>query len=165
MPVITLEEAYEILGLTSDSSEAQVKSAYKKLALKMHPDKNPNDPEAHKNFLKISEAYKRITDPDSFKDDEEGGEMDEEEMMAMFSMMFMDMMGGGGGMGRMGGMGGLNMFDMMEMMMGDEDSEMDEDEDDEDGFYAHMSGGGMDLGSMLRMMQAEMVDEDLYLWW
>lgn len=118
MPSLTLDEAYGILGLTSSASEAEVKSAYKRLALKTHPDKNPDNPEAHKNFLQISEAYKRITDPDSFKDEEEG-EMNEEEMMAMFNMMFSELFGGSDFP--------LGMMDMMEMMLsGDLDSDEDE---------------------------------------
>jgi curved DNA-binding protein CbpA len=155
MPIISVEQAYEVLGLSSGASEGEVKTAYKKLALKMHPDKNPNDPEAHKNFLQISEAYKRITDPDSFADEDGGAEMGEEEMMAMFNMMFMDLFGGG-----MGGFGPFGMFDMMDMMMGGEDDDSDDDDEDD---MRHMFGGGMggaiDLGEMLRMMQAE---DDMY---
>lgn len=76
------------LGIEVAATEAQVRTAYKKLALKHHPDKNKGDPEAHKEFLKISEAYKRITDPDSFKDEDDEGEMTEAEMQAMFGAMF-----------------------------------------------------------------------------
>jgi curved DNA-binding protein CbpA len=173
MPTMTTEEAYEVLGVVTGASEAEVKTAYKKLALKMHPDKNPNDPEAHKNFLRISEAYKRITDPESFADEDDGsgGEMSEEEMMAMFNMMFMDMFGMGG-MG--GGFGGspFGMFNMMDMMMGDQyEEEYDSDDDYPDDmdeeemaymFGGRGGGGGIDLGTMLRMMQADMVDEDMY---
>lgn len=71
MPTVTLEEAYRVLELEPGASEEDVKRQYKKLALKTHPDKNPGNEEAHKKFLLISESYKRITDPDSFKDDED----------------------------------------------------------------------------------------------
>lgn len=90
---ITLEEAYNVLGVNSKSSTAEVKSAYRKQALRTHPDKNPNDPDASKKFLMVSEAYKRITDPSAFHDDEDDQMPNEEEMEAMFNMMFAEMMG------------------------------------------------------------------------
>ena len=78
-----------LIGLRASASETQVRTAYRKLALKNHPDKNPDDKEgASARFVKISEAYKRVTDPDSFKNDEEGYEMDEEAMNAMFEDFF-----------------------------------------------------------------------------
>jgi curved DNA-binding protein CbpA len=110
------------LGVTAETSTEEVKKTYKKLALRTHPDKNPNDPEAHKKFLKVSEAYKRITDPSAFED-EEDGLPNEEEMEAMFEMMFAEMMG-------VGGMAGVDispeMFAAMEEMMmnGGEDDEI-----------------------------------------
>lgn len=54
-----IDEALEVLGLTQKNvSEAQIKKAYHKLALKYHPDHNPNDPEAGAKFSKVNEAYK-----------------------------------------------------------------------------------------------------------
>ena len=126
---MTNEECFAHLNLKVGASEVEVKKAYKKMALKFHPDKNPSDPEGAKaQFLKIGEAYKRITDPDSFKDEDGEGEPSEEEMSAMFNMMFSEMMGGmgfGGGGGMPGGMGGMR--DMMEAMMGEEIDSDDED--------------------------------------
>jgi len=170
---ITLEEAQRVLGVSANATEAEVKTAYKKLALRTHPDKNPNDPEASKKFLMVSEAYKRITDPSSFHDDEDDQMPDEEELEAMFNMMFADMMGGFGGMG-MGGMGGMphmspQMMDMMEEMF---DQGMDEedimaamfagggmfgdfDSDDEDGDY--LGGDPFGDGEMLEMLMHELL--------
>lgn len=55
---------YEILGLSRHASEGEVKKAYKRLALKWHPDKNPNDSERARDiFQKISEAYEVLSDP------------------------------------------------------------------------------------------------------
>lgn len=55
---------YEILGVRRDVSEAELKRAYKKLALKWHPDKNiDNKEEAERNFKEIAEAYTILSDP------------------------------------------------------------------------------------------------------
>lgn len=53
---------YEILGLRRDATHAQIKSAYRKRALKYHPDRNPNDALAEARFKEISEAYGVLMD-------------------------------------------------------------------------------------------------------
>ena len=48
---------YEVLGLDRDASEGDVKGSYRKLALKYHPDRNPDDAAAEEKFKEASEAY------------------------------------------------------------------------------------------------------------
>jgi DnaJ family protein B protein 4 len=62
---IKTDNFYERLGLTEKASEDEIKKAYKKLALKWHPDRNTNQKEiATENFKKISEAYEVLSDPE-----------------------------------------------------------------------------------------------------
>lgn len=51
------KDYYSILGVTEDSTPTEIKAAYRKLALKFHPDKNPGDPFFEKMFLEVKEAY------------------------------------------------------------------------------------------------------------
>lgn len=54
---------YELLGLTRSASQDEIKKAYRKLALKLHPDRNPDDPTAEDQFKACSEAYQVLSDP------------------------------------------------------------------------------------------------------
>jgi len=56
------EDYYKILGLEKGVDQEEVKKAYRKLAMKYHPDKNPNNREAEEKFKKISEAYAVLSD-------------------------------------------------------------------------------------------------------
>src|SRR6266516_477980 len=55
---------YEVLGLGRNASEEEIKRAYRKLAVKFHPDKNPDDPHAEEKFKELGEAYDVLMDPD-----------------------------------------------------------------------------------------------------
>ena len=65
---------YNILGVSKDASQDDIKKAFKKLARKYHPDLNPNDPDAHRKFQEINEANEVLSDPAKRKKYDEYGE-------------------------------------------------------------------------------------------
>jgi chaperone protein DnaJ len=124
----TKRDCYEVLGVDRDASEDQIKKAYRKLAMKYHPDRNPGDKEAEEKFKEATESYEILSNPelhqryDQFGWDafERGGgrggfgggasHIDLEEAMRAFASAF-----GGGGFGGgsffeslFGGMGGAS---------------------------------------------------------
>lgn len=59
---MTQRDYYEILGIDRSASESDIKSAYRKLALKYHPDRNPNDSSAEERFKEATQAYEVLKD-------------------------------------------------------------------------------------------------------
>lgn len=103
------EDYYQILGVEKGAGQEDIKKAYRKLALKYHPDRNPNNREAEEKFKKISEAYAVLSDPekrkqyDSFGSDQFSQRFSQEDIFRNFdfSQVFRDL--GFGGAGARGG--------------------------------------------------------------
>jgi len=62
---VSKRDSYEVLGLTRSCGQEEIKKAYRKLAVKYHPDKNPDDHEAEEKFKEATEAYQILSDPDN----------------------------------------------------------------------------------------------------
>lgn len=102
-----MTDFYKILEVNKDASTAEIKKAYRKKALKYHPDKNPNNPEAEKKFKEVSEAYEALSNPEKRRIYDQYGKAGLSGQggfsSAGFSSMeealrtFMDAFGGGGG--------------------------------------------------------------------
>ena len=105
---------YEILGTSKDASPQQLKSAYKKMAIKFHPDKNPGNKEAEDKFKEAAEAYDVLNDPKKKAQYDQfghagmqgmggggGGFSNFDDIFSQFGDVFGDFFGGqGGGRGR-----------------------------------------------------------------
>ncbi|MCP5535154.1 MAG: molecular chaperone DnaJ [Akkermansiaceae bacterium] len=85
---------YDVLGVSKDATAAELKKAYRKLAIKYHPDKNPDDHEAEDKFKELGEAYEALSDEDKRAAYDRYGH-------AAFE-------NGGGGGGGFGGFGGFH---------------------------------------------------------
>ena len=61
---VTKADFYEVLQVSRDASDQELKASYRKLAMQYHPDRNPNNPEAEERFKSCSEAYQVLSDPE-----------------------------------------------------------------------------------------------------
>jgi molecular chaperone DnaJ len=109
---------YDILGVTKGATEQEIKKAYRKVAIKFHPDKNPDDKEAEEKFKEAAEAYEVLSDAnkkaryDQYGHDGMkggpggfgGGGMNMDDIFSQFGDIFGG--GGGGGFGSFFGGGG-----------------------------------------------------------
>jgi curved DNA-binding protein len=68
------KDYYAVLGLEKNAGTEQIKKAYRKLALKYHPDKNPGDKQAEERFKEITEAYAVLSDPEKKQQYDQFGE-------------------------------------------------------------------------------------------
>ena len=57
------KDYYELLGISRNTGEEDIKKAYRKLALQYHPDRNTGDKQAEEKFKEVSEAYSVLSDP------------------------------------------------------------------------------------------------------
>jgi molecular chaperone DnaJ len=87
---------YEVLGINKSASAAEIKKAYRKMAIKFHPDKNPDDTSAEEKFKEAAEAYEILSDDNK---------------KARFDQYGHQAFEGGHGGGGFGG-GGMNMVDI-----------------------------------------------------
>ncbi len=100
---------YEVLGVSKEASEDEIKKAYRKLAVRYHPDKNPDDAEAAEKFREATEAYEILKDESKRRQYDQFGHA-----------AFDGGAGGfGGGFGGMHGMGGMDLNEALKAFMGD----------------------------------------------
>ena len=103
---------YEILGVNKDANDDEIKKAYRKLAMKFHPDRNPDNPKAEEHFKEAKEAYEILSDASKRSAYDQYGHAGVDQQAGMggaggfgggfadaFGDIFGDIFGGGGGRG------------------------------------------------------------------
>lgn len=100
---------YDILGVAKQADAKEVKKAYRRIAMKYHPDRNPDDPDAENKFKEATEAYEVLSDPKKRSaydqhghagvNQQAGGFGDAGNFSDIFGDVFGDIFGGGGGGG------------------------------------------------------------------
>ena len=106
---------YEVLGVGKNATDAEIKKAYHKLAMKYHPDKNPGDKTAEEKFKEANEAYEILSDPDKKDKYDRFGFAGVDPNFGAGQGGF----GGFGGFGNFGGgMGGMGFEDIFDMFGG-----------------------------------------------
>jgi len=117
VPVMAKRDYYEVLGVQRDASDADLKAAFRKLAMQCHPDRNPGDKDSERRFKEINEAYEILKDPDkraaydrfghaAFEAGAGAGPGFGSDFASTFADIFDDLFGMGGGGGRRGRGGG-----------------------------------------------------------
>lgn len=109
MPVAEKRDYYEVLGVSREASSDEIKKAYRQAALKFHPDRNQNDPDAEAKFKEAAEAYEVLSDSDKRRRYDQYGHrglsgtpghdfsgMGVEDIFSMFNDIFGGSMFGGG---------------------------------------------------------------------
>ena len=98
---------YEVLGVNRDASEEDLKKAYRRLAMKWHPDRNPDNPKAEEHFKEAKEAYEVLSEPQKRAAYDQFGHAGVDPQAAGaagaaggFGDIFSDIFGMGGGQGR-----------------------------------------------------------------
>src|SRR6266540_3679976 len=106
MAIPASRDYYEVLGLARSASAEEIKQAYRKLAMRFHPDRNPGDPSAEGRFKEVSEAYHVLGDADRRVHYDRFGKMpagsapDFVDMTEMFETVLGDLLSNLGAFGR-----------------------------------------------------------------
>ena len=79
---------YDLLGVNKTATPDEIKKAYRKLAIKYHPDKNPGDKSAEEKFKEISEAYEVLSDEKTRREYDQFGKVGSREHLAPTSPLF-----------------------------------------------------------------------------